>query len=491
MNCGENMEKSIQSKMSNSLKWSTTAEVAAKIITPITNMILARLLTPEAFGVVATVTMVISIADMFSDSGFQKYLVQHEFDTESGLRESANVAFTSNIVLSLILWALICLFDEEIASLVGNPGLGIVIAVAGISLPVTSFSSIQAAIFRRKFNYKVLCFARIIAAAIPLIITVPLAIVGWSYWSIIIGTICGHLTTAVILTVKSDWKPKIHFSIDEFEQLFSFSMWSLLESIGTWLSSYIGTFIVGGLLSQYYLGLYKTTMTTVNGIFAIITSATTTVLFSSLSRLQNNRKEYDDTYTNFIGTVSIVIIPLGIGIYVYRELVTQILLGSQWTEAVPFVCIYGLMCCFTLVLGQYASEYFRGLGKPKANVLMTILHLVALIPALLFGANHGFLTLAYARSLVKIEQVLVFWAIMWIGFKFNPLVLLKKIIKPLISGLVMGAVGYILLNIHKGMIMQVVSVVICIFTYFLFYIYILKGKKDIVSIFRMFTGKNY
>lgn len=166
----------IQVKSSKALKWSSLAEIIAKLVTPISNLILARLLTPEAFGVVATVTMVISFADMFSDSGFQKFLVQHEFDNDEDLRISANVAFSSNIILSLCLWGLLCLCNDRIASLVGNPGLGVVIIVAGISLPATSFSSIQAALFRRKFNFKVLFYSRVVSAVIPLIVTVPLAL---------------------------------------------------------------------------------------------------------------------------------------------------------------------------------------------------------------------------------------------------------------------------------------------------------------------------
>lgn len=71
--------KGISKKIANATKWSTLTEFAAKIIIPVTNMILARLLTPEAFGVIATVTIIISFADMLTDSGFQKYLIQHEF----------------------------------------------------------------------------------------------------------------------------------------------------------------------------------------------------------------------------------------------------------------------------------------------------------------------------------------------------------------------------------------------------------------------------
>lgn len=479
----------IQKKTSNALKWSSLAEIIAKIITPITNMILARLLTPEAFGVVATVTMVISFADMFSDSGFQKYLVQHEFINNDHLQKSANVAFTCNLVISIILWGVISLFNNQISVLVGNPGLGVVIVVAGCSLPITSFSSIQSALFRRKLNYKVICYARVASAIVPFVITVPLAMLGFSYWSLIIGTIIGNLLTALILTFLSSWKPRIIFIKEEFYEMFSFSMWSLFESIGTWLTSYIGTFIVGEILSQYYLGLYKTSMTTVNGVFAIVTSATTTVLFSSLSRLQSDRKAYDDAFIEFVKIVSVLIIPIGFGVFVFRDLVTTILLGGQWSETIPFVGIYGLMSCFTLVLGQYASEYFRGLGKPEANVLMTILHLVALIPTLIISSRKGFIVLAYSRSLIKFEQILVFWGILWFGFKFNPLRIIKCIVKPLISAMIMGIVGILLLHVFKGYLLQFIAVVICIIVYFGVYIFILDGKDDVIKMIKMFTGR--
>ncbi|CYU57356.1 Lipopolysaccharide biosynthesis protein wzxC [Streptococcus suis] len=479
---------SFHKQVGNALKWSSLAEIVAKLITPLSNTILARLLTPEHFGVIATITMIISFADIFSDSGFQKYLVQHEFESEYELDKAANVAFSSNFLISIFLWLFISLLNEQISSIVGNPGLGIVIIVAGFSLPITAFSSIQSALFKRKLEFRVLFYARILSSLVPLLITVPLAMFGKSYWSIIIGNIIGNIIISVVLSYLSDWKPNFSFNRFIFFEMFSFSTWSLFESIGTWLSSYIGTFIVGSILSQYYLGLYKTSMTTVNGIFAIITSATVSVLFSSLSRLQSDRTEYDFIYLDFINLVSIVIFPTGVGIYIYKNLVTSILLGKQWMEATSFVGIYGLMCCITLVLGQFASEYFRGLGKPKANVLMTFLHLIVLIPTLILSAEDGFLTLAYASSLIKIQQILIYWLILWFGFKFNPLRIFNYVWKGLFSSLIMGIFGYIFIQINSGIIYQFISIVACVIIYLMCYIYIFKGKLELIRIMKIFTG---
>ena len=87
------MPENLNSKVKTATKWSTVGEVAAKLVTPISSMVLARLLTPEAFGVVTTLTMIITFAEIFTDAGFQKYLIQHEFRDARDRDESTNVAF--------------------------------------------------------------------------------------------------------------------------------------------------------------------------------------------------------------------------------------------------------------------------------------------------------------------------------------------------------------------------------------------------------------
>lgn len=276
------MTSTLNEKAADAAKWSLLTEVLVKLVTPITQLILARILTPEAFGVVATVTMVTSFADMFSDSGFQKYLVQHEFSDKHDLYRNANVAFWTNMGVSILLWGLIAVFRDPLAEMVGNGGLGLVLVVACASLPMTSFSSIQLALFRRELNFKSLLPIRTFVALIPLVVTLPLALMGFDYWSLIIGTIAGNLFNAVALTAKSEWKPKLYYSMQLFREMFAFSGWSLLEAVAIWLTSWAGTFVVGGLLNSYYLGLYKQPMTFVNSAFALVTNATTPVLFSSL-----------------------------------------------------------------------------------------------------------------------------------------------------------------------------------------------------------------
>ena len=97
-------------RIANATKWSALAEIFAKIITPIINSVLARLLDPEMFGVVASITIITSFADIFTGAGFQKYIVQHEYENEKDLNRDVNVAFTSNFLLSFLIYILIFIY---------------------------------------------------------------------------------------------------------------------------------------------------------------------------------------------------------------------------------------------------------------------------------------------------------------------------------------------------------------------------------------------
>ena len=158
-------------------------------------------------------------AEIFADAGFQKYLIQHEFRDDTDREESTTIAFWSNFIFSIFLWLLIAIFDDQIASLVGNPDLGAVLTIACVSIPLAAFSSIQMALFKRDFEFKTLFKVRIVGIMIPIFVTIPLAIWLRSYWALVIGTIVQNLSNAILLTVFSKWKPRWFYSFDKFKEM--------------------------------------------------------------------------------------------------------------------------------------------------------------------------------------------------------------------------------------------------------------------------------
>ena len=460
------MSHSLNRKVVQATKWSAITEVVAKLITPITSMVLARLLTPEAFGVVTTITMIIAFAEIFTDAGFQKYLIQHDFKDEIDREQSTTVAFWSNFTMSIVIWGIIAIFCEPLATLVGNPGLGHVVAIACVAIPLAAFSSIQMALYKRDLDFKTLFKVRIVAICIPLFVTIPCALIFRNYWALIIGIIARDVANAILLTWYSKWKPRFFYSFGKLKEMTSFTIWSLIEALSIWLTLYVDVFIVGSMLSQYHLGLYKTSSTVVNQMMHLITAATTPVLFSSLSRLQDNEDEFRKLFFKFQKIVGMLVIPLGVGIFCFSDLITDILLGNQWKEAAGFIGLWGITSAITIIFSHYSSEVYRSKGKPKLSVLSQWLHIIVLWPTVLVSIHWGFEALYTARSLVRFEAIFADLIILHYLMHISPFEMLKNTAHSLLSAIVMMIMANVLLMFGNSMVWQLVSISICVVIYF-------------------------
>lgn len=457
----------IAEKTASATRWSSLTEIAIRFVLPIVNVVLARLLTPEAFGVVATITMIVSFAEIFTDAGFQKYLIQHDFCDEEELNQNTNVAFWTNLIVSLFLWGLIVVFSEQLADLVGNHGLGIVVSVSAASLPLLAFSSIQMARFKRNFDFKSLFFVRLGSMFIPIVVTIPIAYVYHSYWALIIGTLAGNLFNAVVLTWKSSWKPRIYYSWRQFKEMFSYSWWILLESVSTWLNSYMDTFIVSLFLTTYYVGLYKTSMVTVNQITSIIVSATSMPLFVALSRLKNNKPELCATYNNYMSAIAMFVLPLSAGMWFFRDFITSVLLGDQWGEAADFIGLWGLLSSISLLLGTYANGLYNAVGKTYLSFVVALINLVFMLLLLPITAPMGFESLYVSRSLLRLAFVAVQIAMMILVFRYPIVKLIRQFVPAAVCTLIMSLVAILIQPLSLSAFWQLMSVAVCVLVYFI------------------------
>lgn len=476
------MQNELNKRVGSAAKWSGITEVAAKLIAPVTNMVLARLLTPEAFGVVATLTMVVSFAEIFTDAGFQKYLVQHQFRDEKDLDEGTNVAFWTNLTFSMLIWLVIACFATPIVRLVGSEGYEPAVIVMCAQIPLLAFSSIQMARFRRDFDFKSLFVVRMATSAVPLVVTVPLALIFRSYWALVAGTLARDLLNAVILTSKSKWKPKFGYSVARLKEMLSFSMWTIIENVSIWLTSYAGIFVISAYYTDHYLGLYKTTMSTVNSFMTIITAATTPVLFSALSRCQEDNEAYQDVFFRFQRMVAMLVFPLGFGICAYRQLATSILLGSQWMETAGFLGLWSLTSALSIIFNNYNSEVFRSKGRPKLSVLVQALHLAVMIPVLIWAAPQGYETLTLARCLVRFQLIAVSLIVLRaaIGIRFGRIV--RNVWPSLLSAAVMACAGWLFCGLSDNVIWQFASIGLCAVLYALCMLAIPAGRKQLEEI---------
>lgn len=478
----------MNNKITNSLKWSTGGEVLAKIIAPLVNMILARILAPENFGILATVNMIISFVDLFTDSGFAKYIIQCDFDNEKEKNLCFNIAFWTNLTVSIVLYLAIVLFKDLIAIAVGNPGYGNVISFAGIQIIITAFSTVHMAILKRDFDFKTLFIIRIITALVPLVITVPLAFILKNYWSLIIGTTISQLIAAIILVVKSEWRPSLYYSVQLLRKMLSFSLWSLAEALSYWLITWVDIFIIGTSFSAREVGLYKNSINMVNSLLALVKASIMPVLFSVLSRLKNSASEYSDVYFTIQRMAAYILIPMGFGIFLFRSLATYILFGSAWSDASNIIGAWAFASSFTILFMSFNGEAYKSAGTPRTLFVSDILYLAILIPMCLISKNQSFWTFVYVRSLSVVIEIIISMGFMKAKIGFSIGRMISNISKPLLSSCFMLVFGLAISKIYNSVLWQIISLMLCmcVYTSFCFIFY----KRDIIDDF-VSLKKNY
>ena len=470
----------MDTKVVAAAKWSLITEVLAKLITPVTNIILAHILAPTAFGILATIMMVISFAEMLADAGFQKFLVQYEFESEDEKQKNVSVAFISNIVLAIVLWLVIIIWRDELAILVGNEGLGFPLAIMGAMLPLGAFSSIQMAMYRRSFNFKFLLSIRMITIITPLFISIPMALAGFDYWSLIAGLLAAHLFTAIALCVRQEKLISIYFSSTVFRKMFSFSAWSLAEAFSIWLTAWVDTFIISHFLDAYYLGLYKMPIAIVTTIMAIATSSMAPVLFSALSRHQHNQVEFEKTFLTFQRYMALFLVPLGVGMFVYQDFIVEILLGPQWKLAGIVLGSWALSSSLVTAISYLISEAFRAKGMPNISFLAQMAHLFVLIPVIYVCVQYDFTTFVYARSIVRVQMIAVLLYLLAIYVGMNAWLVIRNIKSYIIASAVVGTGSYVLLHLHNSMIWTIFCICISLILY-LVVLYLFPTERIILT----------
>lgn len=470
----------MDTKVVAAAKWSLITEVLAKLITPVTNIILAHILAPTAFGILATIMMVISFAEMLADAGFQKFLVQYEFESEDEKQKNVSVAFISNIVLAIVLWLIIIIWRDELAILVGNEGLGFPLAVMGAMLPLGAFSSIQMAMYRRSFNFKFLLSIRMITIITPLFISIPMALAGFDYWSLIAGLLAAHLFTAIALCVRQEKLISIYFSSTVFRKMFSFSAWSLAEAFSIWLTAWVDTFIISHFLNAYYLGLYKMPTAIVTTVMAIATSSMAPVLFSALSRHQHNQVEFEKTFLTFQRYMALFLVPLGVGMFVYQDFIVEILLGPQWKLAGIVLGSWALSSSLVTAISYLISEAFRAKGMPNISFLAQMAHLFVLIPVIYVCVQYDFTTFVYARSIVRVQMIAVLLYLLAIYVGMNAWLVIRNIKSYIIASAVVGTSSYVLLHLHNSMIWTIFCICISLILY-LVVLYLFPTERIILT----------
>jgi len=238
------MKDSVQAttaKATRSLKWSALTEIVSRTASPIVLVVLARLLTPDDFGVVATSMIAISLSQMFWDAGLSKALVQ----TQEPLDEASNVVFWTNTFLGVLVYLVLLLSAPLIATFFHSPASGPVLRVLGLQIIIGSLTSVQQALFIRDLDFRGLFWIKLLTAFFPGLFSIPMAFFGYGVWALVAGSIAGQLLNLLLLWNYSSWRPKFQYNVPCARKMLCFGLWVMAEAFGGWLIMWGDGLVVG------------------------------------------------------------------------------------------------------------------------------------------------------------------------------------------------------------------------------------------------------
>jgi PST family polysaccharide transporter len=375
------------------LKWSFLSELTGRIVPPLVFVILARLLAPEDFGVVAAATMVIAFSQIFWEAGMGKAVVQYRGDHAA----AADAAFWINGALAIVVAVVLVAVAGVVAESIFHDGrVRAVLQVMSLQVVLSAAVSVHTALLQKDMQFKRLFWVRLFTVAIPSLISVPLAWQGAGYWALIAGTLVGQAAQVIVLWRLSGWRPRWSCESRVAWDLASFGAWVSVSGLLAWFYIWADSLVVGLYLGSHELGLYRTGNQFVMMIFGALFGSIAPVLYSRLSTMNQDRERLGGAMEKVIKVLIMVAIPAAFIISSIAEPVATALFGEKWHGISLVIATMALAHGFSWVAGMN-GEIFRAMGKPSYETVVTAVALVIYLGAYLISIRQGFEPFVWTR----------------------------------------------------------------------------------------------
>ena len=216
----------------------------------------------------------------------------------------------------------------------------------------------------------------------------------------------------------------------------------------------------------------------------LITAATTPVLFSSLSRLQNDDEAFKQMFFRFQRLVGLLIIPIGMGLFLFSDLVTAVYLGDKWADASFFMGVWALSSMLMILMSHYCSEVYRSKGKPKISFWVQVSQIAVLVPTMLWAVKHSFDFLCATRAIVRLDLMAANLICVYFLIKMSPIDMLKQFYHPLLAAAAMACV-VLLLPTTDSMWVKAVYLLVAAITYITVIMMFKKDRAMLLNIKRL------
>jgi O-antigen/teichoic acid export membrane protein len=380
--------------------WSAIQTWGVRVISFLVMLILARLVLPESFGLIAYATVFTAFVQIFIDQGFSDAIVQFP-NLE---REHLDTAFWISILTGTIFTVAGIAASGIIANIFHEPKLIPVIRSLSLMFIISALSSVQQALLRRKLAFKRLTTRSLISTFTSGIVAVVMAFLGFGVWSLVAKLMTDGVVNVIVLWQVSDWRPSFHLSTKHFKALISFGINIVGGDFVDFLSVHSDDFLIGYFLGSTVLGYYTLAYNLLIAMTDLLVSVPNAVAFPLFSKIQSEPTRLKSAFYEITQLQSIIAFPIFLGVLAVAPETVRVLYGDRWLTSIPVVQLL-MLVGIVRSASYFYSSIFRSAGKPSWRFglwsLTALLNVVGFLVVVRMGI------VAVAASYVFVSYILM------------------------------------------------------------------------------------
>lgn len=449
------------SKVVNSFVWKMLERIIVQGIGLIIQVVLARLLFPKEFALLALLSVFINYADILIQSGFSTVLVQKKKLDGKDISTATYISF----FLSLLLYIFLFTVAPTLEKTYGYPNFAICLRFISLTIFFNSINSIQMGLFQRDLNFKILFFRSLFAVCISGIIGIVLAINGYGIWALVLQKISFSIVMFVFNFIKGQINLKNGFSISRVKSLYSFGSKVMLSSLVSGFFDSLRTMVIGKSYTSDDLAYYDKAYTYSFYVIQIFGYSISSIVLPVLSQSQDDLKEFKIFSRKAIQLSTFFMFPIIFGaIGVANELVL-VLLTERWIKMVPFFILF-LVLRLPECMISIDKQSIYALGKSNYCLYYEIFLCCANVIVLIITKNYGIYAIAIGSVIVQLIASFIISIMCKKIFFYSIKERVKDVIKPFVNSLIMLLL-ILLINydFNSNLVELIIKIVVGIIAY--------------------------
>lgn len=449
-------DSNIKNKTVTGFFWQLSQKVLCQVVSFGISVVLARLLLPSDYGVIAICSMFLVLTGIFIGGGLGTALVQKKNADDIDFC----TVFYSGLVLSIVVYLAVFFAAPYIAIFFKNEQITAVIRVLALSMPIGTLSGVQNAFVSKQMIFKKFFYSSLIGTIASGAVGLGMALTGFGVWALVDQNLVSTITNTLVLFCIIDWHPKLIFSYERFKQLFSFGWKMAVVNILTTFFYQLKGYVIGYKYSAAQLAYYNRGEGLPGILYNNINGTISDVLFPALSQLQDDKEALKRALSRAMRISSFFLIPALFGLAAISDKLVIIIFSEKWAPSIPFMQVICMISCSD-ILGMANYQAIKAVGRADTLLKMEFLKRPAMFAILIATMFISPLAIAVGQLVYSILAFVVnaYPNRKYIGYPIWQQ--MKDVGKNFLISLVMAIVVYLLgtlgLNMYVSVVLQVVT----------------------------------